>query len=737
MRTVTTEEIAKALGITRQAVFVRAENDSWPFSVVKARGRPRAYPFSSLPRHIQDAIHAADIARIRGELKLPAAPATEVQGELPLEALPLGEKALGQIEAKLAIFEAYEALKATTGASDRRCREIFAALAREAAEASRAGRATALPQWLSMLDRSVFETVRHLSAATVRRIVDDGRAGRFGRYARKGGRRDTGVLDVALDPRGRVPGPGAVATIVLALISQQPHLSARAVRNQVIGNLGSELALPTGELVPVPPLRTFQTFLAKMRKKHASALLAMTNPDGWRSKYEFAIGEQDTGDGLNDLWQIDASPVDLLLLDGRHSVYVLIDLWSRRSMVLVTKTPRAAAVIALLRRAILAWGVPNTVKTDNGSDFKARLVRGVLKSLKIEAPLSPAFTPTDKGHVERVIGTLQHDFAPRQPGYIGHSVADRAAIEARRSFADRIGDRDDREALCIELDQSELQRRLDRWCEDDYAHRPHEGLEGRTPARMEIEWTGAVRRVEDPRALDLLLWDLPSNDGLRTVTKKGLRIERAVYWGPGLVEGETVRVRMDPGDMGRAYVYSADDDAFVTIAEAPERLGLDRAKLAVAAKAEQRRRVAETKAAVRRARRTLEPLHEVAERLAREALPPVVAFPKPTVAHETPALAAATDAIGATAPMRVAAPAAPREPARVIEIGRRAENAAEREQREKRERFERWQALGAQIAAGGAVSDGDRRWHALYGDDPECRTQQRVAAMRARQQAGA
>lgn len=734
-RALTIAEVAEALQITKRSAERRAEADAWPFTTVSVRGGyRRLYPIHELPRAIQDRLLAAEIERVRASLPAADAPA-DTSPEADSRPVATGPKATARRDAKLTLFEAHEALRATYGLSDRECRAKFAALYAGAALDVRAGRAPGGPEPIASLPTWVFEAVPKLSSGTLRRIVDTVRAGHVkalaGRYAN---RRDTGVLDVALDPRGKIAGPASISAGILAILTDRPHLSGRALRDQIIGQFGAELLLPTGEMVPVPSVRTIQAYAAKLKARNESLILAITNPDAWRSRYEFAFGEQDLGEGLNDLWQIDASPADVLLLDGRYSVYVLTDLWSRRIMVLVTKTPRAAAVIALVRRALLAWGVPATIKTDNGSDFVAKATRGVLKSLRIEHPRSPKFTPTDKGHVERAIGTLQHDFMVRQPGFIGHNVAQRAAIEARRTFAARVGDADEKAAMCVELDAPELQRRLDRWCEDEYAHRPHEGLGGRTPWDVERSWTGAIRRVGDPRALDLLLWDIPSNNGWRTVGKKGIRVESATFWGPGLVEGQVVKVRLDPGDLGRIYVYTAEDDAFICVAEAPERLGIDRAELAARAKAEQRARVAEARAALKRARRTLRPAQEVAEQVAKMRLPDVLPFPRPTIAHETPALAAAAEAAG-SAPKQTAAPATlaePRAPAPVITLNRRPESAQERAQREAGERFARWRAIDDDLKAGRPVTDSDRRWHGHYSDDSECRAALRAEALVAR-----
>lgn len=84
-------------------------------------------------------------------------------------------------------------------------------------------------------------------------------------------------------------------------------------------------------------------------------------------------------------------------------------------------------------------GVAKVIKTDNGSDFVAVSIKRLFADLSIDPDVSDAYSPEQKGHVERVIKTFQHEVCPQLPGYIGHSVADRKAIEGRKSFAERLG----------------------------------------------------------------------------------------------------------------------------------------------------------------------------------------------------------------------------------------------------------------------------------------------------------
>ncbi|MEP3428266.1 MAG: hypothetical protein ABJN98_06275 [Roseibium sp.] len=83
---------------------------------------------------------------------------------------------------------------------------------------------------------------------------------------------------------------------------------------------------------------------------------------------------------------------------------------------LVATGGRAAAVGLLIRKCLIAWGVPEIIKTDNGSDFTAKATVRLLDALGIEQELSSPYSPEQKGTVERVIGTFQRDCAATLPG---------------------------------------------------------------------------------------------------------------------------------------------------------------------------------------------------------------------------------------------------------------------------------------------------------------------------------
>lgn len=395
--------------------------------------------------------------------------------------------------------------------------------------------------------------------------------------------REVGSL---LDGRGRPSGSGifdsdeALRGYVVAKIVARPHLAATHVQSQIRAELARDI-----------PLRTLQHFLCAFRKSAKPELTVMTNPDKGRSHYRPAFGTIGAQvERINARWEIDASPADAMcLVDGRPlrmKVVGLIDVFTRRSMVLVSDQVRAIATMALLRRAILAWGLPELVKIDNGKEFRNRAVERFCADAGIETSFSKPFHPEEKPHIERFFGTLNRGLFEQLPGYIGHSVADRKGIEARRSFAHRFGE-DANLCFGVELSPAELQARIDVWCERVYAERHHEGI-ALTPAHKAAAHAGDVRRLADERALDALMMEAPDASGIRTVGKAGIRIGNRFYIAHELGEfsGHPVHCRLDPHDGAQIVVYSADRARFLCVAR--DRDGLEsaeRAKVAVGARA--------------------------------------------------------------------------------------------------------------------------------------------------------
>ena len=617
------------------------------------------------------------------------------------------ESARRERDARLAILGAFEKFRAGLPLRFTACLQIFC-------DGYNTG---SLP-----VDDWIRETVPQLSKRSLQRWRSTKRAGDADRLAvdRASARKGKGVLDTANGGAGR--------TFIFALIAQQPHLSADLIRTACRNEFGDTLSIERGgrpTSVDMPPVRTFQHFIKRLKESEKVALTKLSNPDKYRSTMApSGVGALRHIREPNALWQIDASPVDALCTDGRHAIYACIDIATRRTLFYVSRTPRASAVAMLLRRAILAWGVPETIKTDNGSDFIATATKRLFAALDIEMDVSDAYSPQQKGHVERVIKSFQHDCATTLPGFVGHSVADRKAIEDRKTFADRVG-ADTAELFGVSMSGAQLQTYVDEWAELRYQHRPHAGLNGQTPAQVAVASAASIRTV-DARALDVLLMPVAGTNGLRTVTKRGIRIDHHHYVVRDALPGTQVFVRLDPNDAGRAATFDAGDGSYIGEAVCPELAGIH-PDTVLSAKREAQ---AETlDAATREARRKIREITKgpaLIERVlevARRDAPNVVALPKREERHVTPDITAALDAAEPQDAL-----ALPNRAAELLNEMREelATPAAPgvtplRKQETPQLRFKRALDLERRIAAGDIVDPSEAVWLGGYQAGPEYR----------------
>ena len=495
----------------------------------------------------------------------------------------------------------------------------------------------------------------------------------------------------------------------------------------------------TGEkLFQAPSYDQVMRFQKTWIAEHRELYLQATNPDAWKNQCLLAYGScSEDVRGLNDRWEMDATPADWLLLDTdgkkkRHTVSVIIDVWSRRMLVVVARTPRTVTHCFAIRQALLAWGVPKEILTDNGQDYQSEHFKRALLALGITHLTTHPFSPEEKPHVERSIGTLNHSILELLPHFAGHSVAERKAIEARRSFADRLarkGELVDFGELGIEAMTAEvMQARINTWLAGVYEQRSHGGI-GTSPFAKAASWSGEVRRIADERSLDLLLAK-PADGGQRTLQKKGIRIDGTWFQAPDLARidvGSVVDVYETP-DLGRIVVYFRKN--FVCIAEAAERTGADRQAIAHTAStikreflADQRRRQKAESQGLAATSDVLE--RHLADRAAAAGKLVVGAFGQPASEHTSPGLTEAGKAAAALAGPRPSARAAAllaqaeqamaEAPGNVTELPAAKAHATPLEGLSNREKYELWLLYDALVTAhGGEVEVLEEAWQRRF-----------------------
>lgn len=526
-------------------------------------------------------------------------------------------------------------------------------------------------------------------------------------------RKDKGQSGLTRDPQLYEAFVGAIAGI------HDP--TANQVRMVMVSQLGE---------ARTPPAGTLKRWLREFKETNKVALLRFKNPDGFKNKYRAAFGSiSESITAPNQLWELDSTVADVMLVDPatgeirRHAIISCVDVFTRRARFLVSRTSSANAIKALVRSCIMDWGKPEAVKTDNGKDYLAQDFKFALQALKVEHEVSTPFSPEQKGHIERVQGTMLHDLFPMLAGFVGHNIEQRKAIESAKSFAERFGQKN--EVIELRLSPQHLQDVVNGWT-DRYHQRDHSSL-GCSPLAMAEANTTHVLRI-DERALDLLLMPVAGN-GTRTVGKQGISLANGWFRAPELaaVIGHQVRCRQDDADLGALHVFGLDG-SYICKALDHTLLGINRAELAAKSRAVQDELIRPFQKAMREAKRSgvvpraVEAIYRERQDAAVDAAGNVTRLQPRVVMDSTPAVASVLAAQDTTAQdaARAKAREAFDDEAPVVRLD------------QPKPRYSAWVRMQARIAAGEQLALRDiewirsyqgsaefEAWHALHqGSDP-------------------
>lgn|GEM_PF-338073 len=582
---------------------------------------------------------------------------------------------------------------------------------------------------LAQITAAVREAFPTVSARSVERFVTDyTRDGLAGLIDKQDGRLLKDVNVFTKQPE--------LYSAALAVITAKPHIKTTDLVELL---KGASIDAETGEvLFEAPSYWAADRFVKAWKAKHPELFLALTNPDEWKNKAMSAVGNaSEDVERLNQRWEMDATPADWMLTDPesgerrRYACSVVIDVYSRRMIVVLARTPKAQTHMFCLRLALLAWGVPEEIVTDNGKDYVAREFVQVLNALDIKHRTTAPFSPWQKPHVERGIGVMLHSILELLPNFIGHSVAERSAIEARRAFSERLFKKDS----VVELDMTpnELQATINDWLVGTYEQRAH-GETNTAPFARTAAWRGKVRRIQNERALDILL--LPAaGGGTRTLQKKGIHLDGAWYAAPALfahVEVGTEVTLRETEDFGEVIVYQ--DGQFVCVAVCPERKGVSRKELAAHCRSAQAKRVKDAKRTMRAASK-IDPDAELSRLLRNkaQAAGKLTPLPARTEAHSSQGLEQAAIAgrrlAGELAPAPVPADlqaAMARRQADAIVIPADPEPKVVQIPETPELRFRKWLELNARVERGDVIDEPKlQKWWGMYQQAPEFKTQMR------------
>lgn len=611
------------LPATDRAIQIRAQKEAW-LSRPRSAGKGNEYHISSLPAEAQRALRisngkrAAAVAR-NSETSQAMAATSAQQSASRQESLVLYHQ-----------LKPYQRTKVDAI-------NCLMSIANEFARASGLTKGVAFTEFSALFNNGGIET-----SAEIRDVVT--KCSRASLYRWEKIIREKGIAYLCEDIGAHRRGSGLIDSqpelrdYVIGMLVEHPHAKSSTLHKAIRAEFAA-----TG--VSVPSERRLCDWVSKWKDENKQVFMAVTNPDAWKNKYMDAQGSaSEHVIALNQLWEFDSTPADLMLTDGRYSILGVIDVYSRRVRFVVMPTSDSKGVAKVIRRAILDWGVPEGVKTDNGADYKSKWIKHVFTALGIHQEFCPPFQGWKKPHIERVFRTFSHDVAEFLPGFIGHNVAERSAIEARKTFSDRLFKKD--QLIEVKMSSAELQTFCDGWLEHEYHTRRHDSIKT-TPNQMAASYIGSIRTISNERALDVLLSELA---GTRTVTKTGIKLNGSTYIHAQLAAhtGDQVNAFYDDSDIGRIYVYDIDGN-YICTAEDPSITGVSRTEVAVAAKEIQREQVQEEKRRLKAAAKRVTK-RDVAQqildhRAAEERANKVRQFPRPETEHTSAGLTAATHAL--------------------------------------------------------------------------------------------
>ncbi len=704
----TIDDISTAMGISARAVQQRSLKEQWQCLAKKVRGGCRhVYVFEALPAPVR-----AELTKCTADpvAPLPATPAglagrnsgcsllvdQLAAAQARLKAKEQGLAAYSQLpqarqteaEARFEILQARDAFLRATALPVKRGTTLFC---------------TELAAGTVKLPAHVIRSVAmrkgkiSLSWNTINRwrqsFRSNGMAGLAGQYKTK----------------AKSSIPRHMQDFIIAMLVERPHVHVPHVRDGLAARFDGQA---------IPHRAAIRRFIAAWKDREKALFQYIADPDQWKNKYMLAMGNaSEQIERLNQIWEFDGTPTDVMLTDGRHTIIGVIDVYSRRLKLLISPTNKAESVAALTRRAMLDWGVPEIAKTDNGSDYVSKHMVRVFESLEIKQVLCPPFTPENKPHIERSFRTFAHGICELLPGYVGHNVTDRKAIEARRTFASRLM-KQGCDPIDIKMTSDAFQDLCNRWCRAIYHQAVHAGLNGKTPAALAREWTRPVRKIQNERALDILLSPTPGGDGLRMIGKKGVTLEHGHYYADEMIgyEGQNVRALLDRTDFGAVYCFT-EDGRFLCRAIDPVRAGMDRAGLASRWKHTQKKKMNERRAELKKMGRDLKTKFIATEILAHNEakLANIVDLPKETAAYTTTALDEMAKAVD-DARRKALGPA----PVEITEDEERMANevidlAARKDARPLPSNdWERYEQMSADLAAGMDLPDASLAWMKRY-----------------------
>lgn len=320
------------------------------------------------------------------------------------------------------------------------------------------------------------------------------------------------------------------------------------------------------EIPPLFSLNTLNRFLDSYLKANSLEYTLITyGSDKTDSYKEPAYGMQrDLYTLPNQLWQIDSSPLDAIVLDKdekqmRPSILSIIDVYSGRSIALLSETSDSNAVVRLMWKAFESMGKPQAIQFDNGKDYLSNKVQGLLEGLNIKFVRSAAYKGKAKAVVERRFRTIQGSYITALSSYIGRNVSERTARESQtpkreRKSKDALGNpikTQQKYIVAFESAQFLLEEAVEFW-NIDRVSRKWSNAQGKSPMDL---WSEAnFQKINVPYTQFLLYAE---ESKARVMGKNCIEMRPYSYVPTQYIEaGTKVLVRVNINASNEAFIFN-------------------------------------------------------------------------------------------------------------------------------------------------------------------------------------
>lgn len=624
-------EIGNLLGVSDRVIRRNAKRDNWPFRLVTVRGgKAPIFDIENIPADVKARVlkkHAAMSTFNNVDIQTKAELSKEISSSRKLEKVTEFSKLpeLVQARAQVTLSILQNALLTQSNlqapkkvAWNNFCQDYNN---RELA-----------------FSKEVYDQRPTLSYKTLERWNKAfNKDGIFGLVDKYGTNKGKGLIDKSAE----------LKDFCVALIHKYPHIKGEHLHQLLVTQFEETHAIPSAS--------TCRAWLKRWQEENASLFMSLHNPSGWQNKFMSGFGNMSEEVAhINQIWEFDSTPADVMLKEGRYSIVGVIDVFTRRVKLILKPTSNSEAIALLVRKAILDWGVPEIAKTDNGADYLANRIVISWNALEVENRITNPYSGWEKPFIERFFRTFSHGIAELLEGYIGHDVAEREKISGRLTFANRLMERKEKGAervgINVELSAAEFQKIMDQWVEFHYHHKKHRTLKC-TPFEKFNQHRQSIKRIGDERALDILLAPVSGN-GIRTVSKEGISIDsrKFIHAELGPYIGEQVLCRSNNEDVGKIYVFHRLHGHFICEAIDPELVDSGIAqKHAMEARKAQKRELAAQRKAVRQSVKNAD-LSDLAQKFLdhqESKNGSMTSFPKPSELATTDSIKSAQAALAA------------------------------------------------------------------------------------------